>query len=128
MSSTPRATILYLEDDVDFREALKVVVEDAGYRVVVAGSAEDGLRLFREDPPDIVLVDLMMEEIDAGMNFVKEIHALGRKPPIFLISSMGDALLGSRDWRELGLSGVLQKPVRSAVLLELLERHLPHPA
>ena len=40
-------------------------LEAAGYEMVEASSAEEGLRLFKSDPPDLVIVDLMMEEVDS---------------------------------------------------------------
>ena len=45
--------------------------------IAEALTAEDGLDVFRKEDPDLVLVDLMMEEVDAGTSFVKEMKALG---------------------------------------------------
>jgi DNA-binding response OmpR family regulator len=74
--------------------------------------------------PDLVLVDLMMEEVDSGVNFVKEIKALGRIPPVYMLSSVGDGLNSSVDYTAMGLSGVLQKPVNPRVLLAALKAKL----
>ena len=79
-----------------------------------AESAEDGLLRYKEVTPDLVIVDLMMEEVDAGTNFVKDVRALGNPPPIYMLSSVGDNLNLSTDYSALGLSGVLQKPVNPA--------------
>jgi DNA-binding response OmpR family regulator len=113
-------TILYVEDDPDYRDAVRAILEAGGYSVVEAATAEDGLRLFREVEPDIALVDMMMEEVDAGMNLVKELRAAGEDLPIFLLTSLGDALVQTKDWSDLGLAGVLQKPIRAETLLALL--------
>ena len=120
MTTEAERTVLYVEDDPDYREAVRAILESGGYRVVEAATAEDGLRLFREERPDIALVDMMMEEVDAGVNLVKELRASGEDTPVFLLTSLGDALAMTQDWTDLGLAGVLQKPIRAATLLALL--------
>ena len=120
MSSKAERTVLYVEDDPDYREAVRAVLEAGGYRVVEAGSAEEGMRLFLESRPDIALVDMMLEEVDAGVNLVKELRASGEGVPVFLLTSLGDALTMTKDFRDLGLAGVLQKPIRADTLLALL--------
>ena len=66
----------------------------------------------------------MMEEVDAGTNFVKEIKALGEAPPIYMLSSVGDTLTISTDYSALGLAGVLQKPINPNVLTATLKARL----
>ena len=95
-------------------------MEAGGYRVVQARSGEEGLRLYREAEPDVILLDLMREEVDTGVNFVKELRATGAGEPVILLTSLGDALSQSKDFGELGISAVLQKPVRGETLLALL--------
>jgi DNA-binding response OmpR family regulator len=117
-------TILCIDDDPDILETLKVVLEANDYTVAQAPCAEDGLKVYKEIKPDLVIVDLMMEEIDAGTNFVKEVKALGSDVPIYMLSSMGDTLNMSTDYSALGLSGVLQKPVTPDALLKLVRSKL----
>lgn len=117
-------TILCIDDDPDILETLKVVLEANNYHVVQAPCAEDGMKVFKEAKPDLVIVDLMMEEIDAGKNFVKEVKALGIEIPIYMLSSMGDTLNMSINYAELGLTGVLQKPVMPDALLALVKSKL----
>lgn len=116
--------ILCIDDDQDFLDTVRLIVEGAGYTVESAGSAEEGLRQYRKSRPDLVLVDLMMEEVDAGTSFVKEVRALGATPPIFMLSSAGDSLNLNTDYAKLGLSGVLQKPVNPQALLAMLKAKL----
>ena len=116
--------ILCIDDDQDFLDAVIPIVESADYEVVSATSAEDGLRLYKEQNPDLVLIDLMMEEVDAGTNFVKEVRAIGTPPPILMLSSVGDNLSLSTSYTELGLAGVLQKPVDPRRLLSTLKAKL----
>lgn len=120
MTTGSAHTVLYVEDDPDYREAVRTILEAGGYNVVEAATAEEGMRLFHEVRPDIALVDMMMEEVDAGVNLVKELRAAGEDIPVFLLTSLGDALVMTKDWTDLGLAGVLQKPVRAETLLALL--------
>ena len=52
--------ILYIDDEQDMRDAVRVVLESNGYTMVEAPTAETGLRVYRESHPDLVIVDLMM--------------------------------------------------------------------
>ena len=116
--------ILYVDDDPDFLDSMRMVLEAGGYAVVTAGSAEEGLRTWRAHTPDCVIVDLMMEEVDAGTRFVKDLKAEGNQAPILLLSSVGDQLALNVNYAELGLAGVLQKPVDSDALLRTLAKKL----
>ena len=119
-----RHVILCIDDDEDVRIILKTVLEAHGYLVKTAPTGEEGLRSYRKSPPDLIIVDLMMEEIDAGTNFVKELRALGNAAPIYMLSSVGDNLNMTADYSELGLSGVFQKPIDNEKLLSILKAKL----
>jgi two-component system, OmpR family, response regulator RpaB len=112
--------VLCIDDDSDIRDSLRVILESSGYVFAEARTAEEGVEVFRKTQPDLVIVDLMMEEVDAGTNFVKEIKLLGASVPIIMLSSVGDSLSTIVDTSKLGLSGVLQKPVSAAALRKLL--------
>jgi DNA-binding response OmpR family regulator len=116
--------ILCIDDDQDVLDFLQTVLEANDYVAVTAPSGEDGLKAFKQEDPDLVIVDLMMEEVDTGANFVKELKALGCKAPIYMLSSMGDDLNQMTDYSSLGLSGVFQKPLESKRLLSILETKL----
>ena len=116
--------ILCIDDDEDVRIVLKTVLEAHGYAVETAPTAEDGVRVYKKLKPDLIIVDLMMEEIDAGTNFVKELRALGNTAPVYMLSSMGDHLSMTTDYTELGLSGVFQKPIDNTNLLSIVKTKL----
>ena len=116
--------ILCIDDDPDIRDSLKMILEANGYVHVGASTAEEGVRVYKETRPDLVIVDLMMEEVDAGTNFVKELQLLNCTAPIYMLSSVGDSLNMSTSYSELGLAGVLQKPVAPNTLLTLLKDKL----
>ena len=119
-----KTVILCIDDDPDILSFLRIVLESEGYVMAEAPSAEDGLRAYKEKQPDLIIVDLMMEEVDAGTNFVRELRALGNKAPILMLSSTGDNLAMAVDTTELGLAGVLQKPVSKDRLISLIKAKL----
>ena len=123
MSET-KPLILCIDDDPDILSFLELVLEGAGYRYAGAESAEEGLRVYKELAPDAVIVDLMMEEVDSGTSFVKELRAQGNRAPIFMLSSVGDNLNLVTDYSPLGLAGVFQKPLSRQHLLTVLEATL----
>ena len=119
-----KTMILCIDDDPDILSYLRIVLESEGFQMVEAPSAEEGLRAYKEKQPDLIIVDLMMEEVDAGTNFVRELRALGNKVPILMLSSTGDNLAMAIDTSELGLAGVLQKPVSKDRLISLIKAKL----
>ena len=116
--------ILCVDDDPDIRESLRVILEANGYVVEEAASAEEGIKVNKKVSPDLIILDLMMEEIDAGTSFVTELKAMGSTAPIYMLSSTGDALNQTTSFTDLGLAGVFQKPINSATLLALLKEKL----
>ena len=116
--------ILCLDDDPDICEFLKVVLESDGYVASTATTAEEGLKIYKKISPDLVIVDLMMEEIDAGATFVKELRLLGNTAPIYMLSSVGDDFAQATDSAALGLAGVFQKPLLPDRLLSVLKTAL----
>ena len=123
MSDTP-PVILCIDDDLDILSFLQIVLESEGYAFRGAASAEEGLQVYKAESPDLVIVDLMMEEVDAGTGFVKEIQLLGNTAPVFMLSSIGDNLSMTTDYTALGLAGVFQKPLAKEYLLTVLRTKL----
>lgn len=119
-----KPVILYVDDDQDFLDGMRVILEANDYVMLEATSAEEGLKVFRSGNPDLILVDLMMEEVDAGTGFVKDLRALGSPIPIIMISSAGDNLSLTTDYTQLGLAGLFQKPVDPEMLLTILNQKL----
>jgi two-component system response regulator (stage 0 sporulation protein F) len=120
-----KPVILCIDDDQDQLDGLRIVLEANGYVMVEARSAEEGVQVFRERQPDLVIVDLMMEEVDSGTAFVKELKILGADVPIYMISSVGDSMSMTTDYSGLGLAGVFQKPIHTGTLLKVLAKKLP---
>ena len=115
-----KPVILYVDDDPDFRDSMRTVLEAHDFIVVEADSGEEGLKRFLSESPDLVILDLMMEEVDTGTSMVRDLKLAGCEAPIFVVSSVGEALRDSADCTQLGLAGILQKPVDFEDLLALI--------
>ena len=116
--------IQYVEDDADYRDSMRTVLEANGYHVIEAASGEEGLRQFKAEQPDLIILDLMMEEVDTGTTIVRDLKMAGCTVPIIITSSAGDALHMATDYSDLGLAGVLQKPVDFDRLLTMIRSKL----
>jgi DNA-binding response OmpR family regulator len=116
--------ILCIDDDQDFLDTIRLILETSGYLMEEAISAEMGLKKYKETKPDLIIVDLMMEEIDSGTRFVKELRLLANTAPVYLLSSAGDQFFMVIDYTELGLDGVFQKPIQPDILLSTLREKL----
>jgi len=122
--SDDETLILCIDDDPDILETMKIILESAGYRFVGASSAEEGLRAYDAQRPELVIVDLMMEEVDAGTTFAKELRLRENTAPVFMLSSVGDHLNLTIDYNALGLAGVFQKPLAKDHLLAVIRAKL----
>jgi two-component system, NtrC family, nitrogen regulation response regulator NtrX len=116
--------ILYVDDDPDFRDSMRTVLEANGFVLVEAATGEEGLVQFKKHGPDLIILDLMMEEVDTGTSMVRDLKMAGCSVPILVASSVGDALQSSTDTADLGLAGVLQKPLDFDNLLTLIRSKL----
>lgn len=116
--------ILYVDDDDDYRCAVRQMLEAQGFEMVEAADGEEGLRVLNASDPDLILLDLMMEEVDAGVNLLRQIRAAGDKTPAYLLSSMGDTMTMTTSAAELGFNGVFQKPIAAEQLMGVLKAKL----
>ncbi|MBE0711321.1 MAG: response regulator [Candidatus Aminicenantes bacterium] len=122
--------ILLVDDDPDFLEMHKAVLQNHGYDVLTATSGQEGLERVRAEIPDLIILDLMMEKHDAGFSFSKTVKTdpLFRKIPILMVTSVAEAT-GFRfsleeDGYWMKTDDFLDKPVRPAVLLERVDKLL----
>ena len=124
MAAETGKTILIIDDDPDIRKATRIVLESAGFVVGEAATGEEGLKTARKIEPDAILLDLMMETVDAGSKVSTQLKEAGFTAPIYLLSSVGDAVRYNIDAQDLGLAGIFQKPIDHKTLLSTLKAEL----
>jgi excisionase family DNA binding protein len=76
--SRPAPLVLIVDDDPRIREFVRVNLEMDGYAVREAGSAEEGLAALEAEPPDLILLDVMMPQVDGWqmLQLVREKHGV----------------------------------------------------
>jgi len=75
--------VLVIEDDPDICELLTLYAEKSGYLVTVANNGMKGLEMFYDNPPDLVILDIMLPKID-GWEVCQEIRKFDKTPVIML--------------------------------------------
>ena len=119
------AKILVVDDDPDMREALQMILESAGYTVVMAEDGEKCLVKLKEELPDLLILDLLMPKMD-GFEVCKALkdprHAKYAGMPIIILSSVQEGVSQRRYELETGVQldvdDYVEKPIESSVLLE----------
>lgn len=122
--STGAETILVIDDDPAVHDLLQRSLSRAGYRVIVAGSGQEGLARARAEHPDFITLDIMMP----GMDGWSVLTALKSDPmlkdiPVFVLTMTSEKSLGYA----LGAAQFLTKPVNREALLGLLRQYARHP-
>ena len=113
--------ILIVDDDPDFRHTTMLLLEAAGYDVLTAIDGREGEEMAGEHNPDLILLDVMMEEVDAGFIFAER---LGSQYGIVLLSSIADSSVKVFDAHKLPVKGILQKPIQADLLLQTVKNAL----
>jgi len=80
--------ILIIDDDTSLRRVLEFNLQEAGYKVTAAASGEEGLRVFAEIMPALVITDMKMPNID-GMQVIKSIKEQSPATPVIMITAFG---------------------------------------
>lgn len=114
-------TILVVDDERAIRDLLRLQLEDAGYRVVLAESAHRAAELVRDEKPDLMIVDAHMPFV-SGLDFVSTLIADSSMPWVPVIFMTGRSEL--RGHAEALGSACLVKPFLAPRLIELVQRVL----
>lgn len=131
------ASILVVDDEIEVGEAIRRVLERAGFVVAVAHSADEGLQAVEEQQPDIVVTDVIMPKVH-GLELIKVLRA--RYPRVRIIAISGGGSFGPTSYkpdaisthaylaaaREAGAEEILTKPFDMDELLAAVRRLLPN--
>jgi CheY-like chemotaxis protein len=120
------ATILLIDDDIDFVEATCAVLESVPYSVQVAYTGDEGLTSARESPPDLIILDVIMPMED-GFEILARLRSdpeLASIPVIMLTSLSNGIRIAPQSELEIKVEDYLDKPIRPAKLLQRIERLL----
>jgi DNA-binding response OmpR family regulator len=107
-------TVLVVDDELEIVRFVRAYLEDAGYRVVIAGEGQEALFVARHEKPDLVILDLMMPGMD-GWDFIRR-YRQERNTPIVVLTARveeSDQVLGL----ELGADDYITKPFSPRALV-----------
>lgn len=123
MHTTERPySVLITDDDRGSREALREIVEPAGYRAVLASSGEEALDIVREEPVHLALLDMHMPRL-TGLETVQLVHQINAVLPCILVTADATEEL-MRQAFSVRIYSVIPKPVSPNMLLYTMVRAL----
>ena len=124
-----KAKILLIDDDIDFVESTKIILESQPYEVIVAYQGAEGVRKAREEKPDLILLDVIMPVEDgfaAAEEFKKDPEL--SKIPIIMLTSFsarrGETSIPVSRGFALDTEDYLDKPVSPDELLSTVASYL----
>jgi DNA-binding NtrC family response regulator len=115
-----KGKILVIDDELDIREGLEMLLAGEGYTVELAQNGTEGLRKTEANRYDLVLLDLMMPD-RSGMEVLHEVRQRDRDTPIFLITAYG-SVEAAVDALKLGANDYFSKPWDNEKLIIEIER------
>lgn len=120
--STPSAKILVVDDDQGILEALNIVVQELGYKVVTVDDAQKVVAAAEKEQPALILLDLLLSGTD-GRDVVRTLRGTPstKDIPIILMSADGKVQEKSQ---EVQTDGYLKKPFDLDVLEQLIKSHI----
>lgn len=119
-STLPGKRILVVEDEVDVRAFVEMVLEEEGYDVAVAGNGQQALEEVRRRKPSLILLDMRLPVMD-GWEFARRLRAeLGSNIPVIVMTALHDPAAAAR---QIDARGYLRKPFDIDQLLRTVEKH-----
>jgi CheY-like chemotaxis protein len=131
-TTADKALILIVDDDFDFVEINRLVLERAGYRVTTAPEPQTALKKMAEEKPDLVISDLMMNALDSGFALARSIKGDPRFAdiPVILSTSVSSAIgldfrpRSAEETKQMNVDAYFDKPLIPALLLAKVEELL----
>jgi CheY-like chemotaxis protein len=124
-----KAKILLIDDDADFVESTKIILESKPYEVIVAVNGDEGLRKAGEEKPDLILLDVIMP-VENGFTAAEQLNKDPKlaKIPILMLTSYstrgaGTGIPRSRGY-EVEYEDYIEKPIRPDDLLATVAKYL----
>ncbi len=123
-------TVLVVDDDHDYLTQMQMRLEAAHYRVLTADSEKEAEELLAQTRPDLAVLDLMMENMDAGFVLCHRIKKMDPKIPVILVTAVSAetgldfeaATPHEKSWMKADV--LLTKPVRFEQLQREIDRLL----
>jgi DNA-binding response OmpR family regulator len=115
--------VVYIEDEPEMVELVQIILGRAGFEVAGAGSGLDGLQLARREPPDLVLLDLMLPDMD-GWQVYRELRADEslKHIPVIVITAKSQSIDMVLGLHVADVDDYISKPFSAQELVKRAER------
>ena len=114
------ARILVVDDDPDITFAISLFLKKEQHEVQAAASRAEGMKALETFKPDLMILDVMMEQPDDGIAMAQELRRMGNTLPIIMLTSVGKVtgMSYGRDDELVPVEAFFEKPVRPEDLLK----------
>lgn len=121
---TPQSTVLVIDDEPAHRLMVRVVLGDAGFRVLEADNGSSGLATLRARPVDVVLLDMRMPGM-SGLDVLHKMHEEGMTTPVIMLTAFGN-VSSAVESMKIGAWDYLTKPTDNDELLAVVKKAAEH--
>ena len=112
--------VLLVDDDKEFRRAMKKMFEKSGYTITIACDGQEALDALSDEGFDLIISDLRMPNLD-GLEMMGELRRRGLDVPIIFLTAFGE-VESYMDLMNLGAFEYVNKPVKSKEILDIAGR------
>ena len=125
MESNKSRLIIYIEDDTEMIDLVTLILNRRGYQVKGAHGGRQGLDLVQKEPPDLILLDLMMPDLD-GWDLYQQLKAneATKDIPVIIITAKAQAIDRVLGLHIAKVEDYISKPFRPQELIESIEKVL----
>lgn len=121
------ALIAIIDDDTDILDASSLVLNSRGFKVITASNPDDGYKIVMESKPDLIILDVMMNEPDDGFYLAQKFRKEKILTPIIMYTSVSKSFGMDFGVNELvPVNEFVEKPISPDQLIEKVEALLPH--
>jgi DNA-binding response OmpR family regulator len=119
------AKIAIIDDDPDIIDASSLVLTSKGYEVITANNPDDGYKIVKENSPDLIILDVMMNEPDDGFFLAQKFRKNNITTPIIMYTSVSKSTGIDYGVSEMvPVNEYVEKPISPAQLIEKVEKLL----
>jgi len=117
--------IAIIDDDPDIIDASKIVLSSKGYEVITATNPDDGYKIVIEQKPDLIILDVMMNEPDDGFFLAQKFRREKIETPILMYTSVSKTLgLHFEAGEMVPVDDFVEKPISPETLIDKVEKLL----
>ena len=119
------AKIAIIDDDPDIIDASSLVLTSKGHEVITANNPDDGYKIVKENSPDLIILDVMMNEPDDGFFLAQKFRKNNITTPIIMYTSVSKTIGIDYGVNEMvPVNEYVEKPISPAQLIEKVEKLL----